>query len=81
MSRHPSPELNAVVEYAIAQGWRVIQSKKGHAWGRVLCPHNERNGCIHSVNSTPRNPGSDARRLRRLIDNCPHQQTEENNDE
>ncbi len=76
MSRHPDPHLQAVIEYAVSKGWRVKLSKKGHAWGRLLCPLNEREGCIHSVNGTPRNPVGDARRLKKAIDNCPHQENE-----
>jgi hypothetical protein len=44
-------------------------------WGKVYCPYNDdecRCGefCIAIVWSTPRNPGSRARALRRVVDKC-----------
>ena len=80
MSRHPNPHLEEVVQYALSKGWSVKPSK-GHCWGRLLCPHNERGGCMYSVNSTPVNPVRDKRRLIKLIDNCPHQEVQEDEDE
>jgi hypothetical protein len=45
----------------------------GHAWGRAYCPGGL-DGCRPptSIWSTPRSPEAHARRLRRLVDQCPH---------
>lgn len=69
--RHPKAEVEKAVQYAERLGWRVVMSS-GHAWGRMLCPHANRNGCMVSVWSTPKNEGNHARQLRRVVDRCHH---------
>ena len=73
-SLHPKKEIEAALKLAEVQGWRV-EVGGGHAWGKVYCPYNDdecRCGefCITSVWSTPRNPVSHARALRRVVDKC-----------
>lgn len=70
--RHPDTAIEKAVQYAEHLGWRVVMST-GHAWGRLLCPHSSRMGCIISVWSTPRNADNHARHIRRIVDSCPHQ--------
>jgi hypothetical protein len=53
----------------------VLRSEVGMPGGKVYCPYNDdecRCGefCITSVWSTPRNPASHARALRRVVDKC-----------
>lgn len=72
-ARHPNKHIEDAVKYAESLGWDVRLSN-GHAWGRLLCPRHTREGCAISVWSTPRNPESHARQIRRDIDTCPHQQ-------
>jgi len=72
--RHPADAIDKAVQYAEQLGWQVVMSKKGHAWGRLLCPHSSRTGCMISVWSTPRNADNHARHIRRRVDSCPHQQ-------
>jgi hypothetical protein len=72
-SRHPNKEIEAAVQYAEARGW-VVTLSRGHAWGRLRCPHDQRGGCQYSVWSTPRAPTAHARWLKRQIDDCPHQE-------
>jgi hypothetical protein len=73
---HPKKEIEAVLAYAEENGWLVQQSKgNGHAWGRMYCPYNDaacRCGefCITSIWCTPRNAGSHAWVLKRVVDNC-----------
>jgi hypothetical protein len=69
--RHPNKHIERAVRYAEMLGWRV-QMSKGHAWGHLYCPHGTRESCIVSVWSTPRNPESHARHIRRDVDRCPH---------
>jgi hypothetical protein len=71
---HPDKEVEAALRYAQSQGWR-IEAGGGHAWGRMYCPFNNKECrcgefCITSIWSTPRNPGSHARALRRVVNNC-----------
>jgi hypothetical protein len=71
---HPKKEVEAALKYAEAHGWRV-QVGGSHAWGKLYCPYNDEqcrcgDFCITSIWSTPKNPVSHARMLRRVIDNC-----------
>jgi len=36
LSRHPKKEIEAVLQYAESRGWRVVQVKRGHNWGRMF---------------------------------------------
>ena len=75
-SRHPNPHIEKALVYAESKGWRVqAGGPRGHAWGKMFCPHNDpecRCGefCITSIWSTPRNPENHARQIRRVIDGC-----------
>ena len=72
--RHPDKEVEDAVLYAESLGWRVRM--QGH-WGRLYCPHADRDGCQVGVNGTPRNAGDHARQILRAIDRCPHQETDD----
>lgn len=74
--RHPDKEIEAAVAYAESLGWAVM-SIKGYAWGRLYCAHHDRDGCMVSVWSTPRNAGNHAQSVIRNVSRCPHQETEE----
>ncbi len=78
--RHPSKEIEAAVRYAEGFGWTCTLSK-GHAWGRLRCPHGQRGGCQLSVWSTPKNPHNHAEQICRRVDACPHQPDEEDEDD
>jgi hypothetical protein len=73
-SSHPRKEIEAALKHAEEEGWRV-EVGGSHAWGKIYCPYND-GECrcgeffITSVWSTPRNPGSHARALRRVVDKC-----------
>jgi hypothetical protein len=69
--RHPNKEIEAAVAYAEGQGWTWFKVQ-GHAWGKLYCPHHDRDGCIVFVWSTPRVPEHHARQIRREVDRCPH---------
>lgn len=73
-SRHPKKEVEAALQYAERNQWRVEVSG-GHAWGRMFCPYRDlkcRCGefCIASIWSTPGDPTNHARQIRRVVDNC-----------
>jgi hypothetical protein len=79
--KHPNKEIQAALNYAKQKGWQ-IQQGGSHAWGKILCPHNDskcRCGefCITSIWSTPKNPINHAKQIRRVVDNCIHQSEEE----
>ena len=81
--KHPNKEIQAALKYAEKKGWR-IEPVGSHAWGKIYCPNNDQQCrcgefCITSVWSTPRNPTNHARQLRRVVDNCIHQ-NQSNND-
>ena len=81
--KHPNKEIQTALKYAEKKGWR-IELGGSHAWGKIYCPNNDQQCrcgefCITSVWSTPRNPTNHARQLRRVVDNCIHQ-NQSNND-
>lgn len=72
--KHPSKAIEQAIAHAESYGWRVEKSR-GHAWGRLFCPHNDaecRCGefCITSIWSTPKNREAHARQIRRVVDKC-----------
>ncbi len=71
---HPKKEVEEALRYAEKCGWRV-EAGGSHAWGKIYCPHNDiecRCGafCISSISGTPRDSGTHAKQIRRVIDNC-----------
>ena len=70
-STHPIKEIEAAIAEAEQAGWRVTQSN-GHAWGRLWCPQHDRDGCVVSIWSTPKNPTAHARDLARAVKRCDH---------
>jgi hypothetical protein len=75
--KHPKPEVETALRHAEAHGW-VVVSGGSHAWGKMYCPYNDvdcRCGehCISSIWSTPKNPGTLGRQLRRVVDNCKYE--------
>ena len=74
-NRHPNKEIQAALNYAVANGWSVEKSKRGHNWGRILCDHSGRDGCLKFVYSTPRDPVRHARDIRYCVDHCPHSES------
>lgn len=72
-NKHPNKEIEAAIKYAEDQGWRYKDSgNSAHAWGRLLCPLEDREGCSMSIWSTPRDPDNHANQIRRKIKSCPH---------
>ena len=73
MSKHPNKEIRAAVDYALANGWRLVEAgSHSHIWGTLLCSHADRSGCRKAVYCTPRNPQNHAKDIRRAVDGCPH---------
>lgn len=71
--KHPNKEIEMAIQYAEKLQWRYRKTgDSAHAWGRLLCPLQEREGCSMSIWSTPRNPEVHAKQIRRRIDGCPH---------
>ena len=71
---HPKQDIEPALKYAEKNGWR-IKVGGGHAWGKLYCPYNDqdcRGGtfCIFSIWGTPRNSGSHAKQICRVINNC-----------
>ena len=73
--KHPHSEIRDAVRYAELKGWTVILRKRGHAWGQMFCPFNDKNCrcgqfCRISIWSTPRNAANHARQIRKAVDKC-----------
>lgn len=72
--KHPQKEIEAALCYAEACGW-IVKVGGSHAWGKIYCPFNDnrcRCGefCISSIWSTPKNPASHAKQIRKIVVNC-----------
>ena len=72
--KHPKKEVEEAIAYAESFGWTF--RKMGH-WGRMFCPHADRDGCQIGVNGTPRNVGNHAKQIMRAVDRCPHRPEED----
>lgn len=71
--KHPSKEIDSAIQFAESKGWRYKKvGGSAHAWGRLLCPLQTREGCSMSIWSTPRNTTNHAKQIYQRVDNCPH---------
>ncbi len=71
--RHPNKEIENAVRYAENEGWGYrATGHSSHAWGRLLCPLRQQDGCLMSIWSTPRVPINHARQIQRKVDQCYH---------
>lgn len=76
--KHPNKNIEAAVRYAEGRGWAYRPSgKSAHAWGFLLCPRYDEDCrcgkfCRNSVWSTPGNPVSHAKAIRKWVDGCVH---------
>ncbi len=72
-NKHPNKEIQAAISFAQENGWRYKEAgKSAHAWGRLLCPLTDREGCSMSIWSTPRDADNHAKQIRRKVNSCPH---------
>ena len=73
--KHSNKHIEAAVAYAEERGWRYVEpGGSSHIWGRLLCEQADRDGCRVSVFSTPRVPEHHARKLKKVVDTCSHDQ-------
>ena len=71
--KHPNKDIEEAVKYAESMGWRYKASgDSAHAWGRLLCVLESREGCSMSIWSTPKNPFAHAEQIKRSVNRCPH---------
>lgn len=71
--RHPNKEIESAIRSAESAGWKVVKAgKSAHAWGRLLCEEESRQGCQISIWSTPRSPDNHAKQILRAVVRCPH---------
>jgi len=62
--RHQKKEVADVLQEAEKLGLEVVEIHSGHRWGEVMCARCESS---REVWSTPRNPGTHAKQLKRFI--------------
>ena len=71
--RHPKKEIEQAIQYAEKHRWRYQETgRSAHAWGRLLCPLNDREGCKMSIWSTPHDVENHAKQIRDRVDSCLH---------
>jgi hypothetical protein len=72
---HPNKEIEKAIQYGESKGWRYKKAgTSAHAWGRLLCPLETREGHEMSIWSTPKSSDIHAKQIRKRIDACDHQQ-------
>ncbi len=77
--KHTCKEIENAIQHAEKLHWRYkAAGHSAHAWGRLLCPLENKDGCSMSIWSTPRSPEAHAKQIRRRVDLCPHQHRREN---
>lgn len=71
--RHPNKEIEKAIQEAESNGWYYKPSgNSAHAWGRLYCPLNNREGCMMSIWSTPKSANNHANQIRQKIKQCCH---------
>jgi len=76
--RHTNKHIEDAIKFALENDWR-FEPSRGHAWGRLKCPHGQRHGCCVSVYSTPKRPEAHAKDIRRAVISCPHKKKKVSN--
>ncbi len=72
-NKHPSKVIQEAIEYALQKDWRIVEAgSSSHAFCRLFCCEQSREGCIISIWSTPKSKEAHARQIKRVVDNCPH---------
>jgi hypothetical protein len=69
--RHPKKDVEKALEYAEDERWTVDPTHSGHVWGVI---RGRARICFLRVSSTPRNEGNEAKRIRRMVDKCDHEE-------
>jgi hypothetical protein len=71
-SKHPKKDVEAALQEAEAEGFRV-ETGRGH-WGVMYCPGLENDRCPAPfwIWSTPANAANHAKQIRRYVARCPH---------
>ena len=70
MKRHPNKHIREALEYALENGWEVIETgKSAHAFCRIRCllGHGEH---VMGVWSTPKNAENHAKQILRKVNQC-----------
>lgn len=71
--KHPNKEIEAAVCFAENHDWKYRKAgSSAHAWGRLSCPLNGREGCTMSIWSTPRSAENHAKQIIRNVKKCSH---------
>lgn len=68
--RHSKKHVEEALQYAEKAGWLVVEERAHYAI--IYCPERSRDGCRHSVNSSPKVQEDEARRIYRAVDRCSH---------
>lgn len=70
MKKHPNKHVREAIEYAVENGWDVVETgKSGHAFCRLKCilGHAEHQ---MSIWSTPKDPETHAKQILRKVRQC-----------
>ena len=77
-TKHSNKEIESAIQFAEKNDWTVkAPGQSAHSFGILRCPHNDKECrcgrfCKASIWSTPRSPEAEARKIRRVVENCIH---------
>lgn len=70
---HSDKHIEDAIAHAENNGWKYKPpGRSAHCWGRLLCRHAQQSGCKFSIWSTPSDPFSYSKQIRRRVNKCPH---------
>ncbi|MCU4358463.1 hypothetical protein [Acinetobacter ursingii] len=70
MSKHPNKHIEEAIQYAMENGWYVVESgKSAHSFCRLKCVYGYSEHQM-SIWSTPKSPENHAKQIRRKADQC-----------
>jgi hypothetical protein len=76
--RHPKKEIRKALKEAEEEGWIVeLAGGRSKCWGQLRCGSEAEDQCRMTINSTPKVPENEAKKIRRGVARCPHQKAEE----
>ncbi len=69
--KHPNKAIEEAIQYAEHNGWKYVKSgNSSHAWGKLRCPVDSREGCQMSIWTTPQSPDNHKKLIIHSVDRC-----------
>lgn len=71
IAKHKDKHIQAAIDYAISQGWRLVKGGgSSHCYAQIRCGNSEHGTHMMSIWSTPKNCENHAKQIRRKVNQC-----------